>query len=140
MFVILGTVENWVYKNLTSSILLELIWLYIVLRRKKEQDQVLLIVHMSPVLWLDKNPLRGQVDALRDEKTLLFRIFVVIILFSCIHFYIFLYKSLPLMVMKKIAMYWNLCCNKPYVWNHTIRKFDFSILKYDISLKLQTIT
>lgn len=46
-----------------------------ILRRKKEQDQVLLLVHMSPVLRLDKNLLRGQVAALRDEKTLLFRIF-----------------------------------------------------------------
>lgn len=57
--------------------------LHMTLRRKKkkEQDQVLLLVHMSPVLRLDKNPLRGQVAALRDEKTLLFRIF-------CCYYYI----------------------------------------------------
>jgi len=59
---------------------------------------------MSPVLRLDKNPLRGQVAALRDEKTLLFRIFVVIILFSCIPISIFLFfsiKAATMMIKKK---------------------------------------
>lgn len=115
--------------------------LYMILRRKKEQDQVLLIVHMSPVLWLDKNPLRGQVDALRDEKTLLFRIFCCYYFIQLHSFLYFFYKSLPPMMTKNIAMYWNLCCNKPYVWNRfTIREFEFNILKYDVLLKLQTIT
>jgi hypothetical protein len=59
---------------------------------KKEQDQVLLLVHMSPVLRLDKNPLRGQVAALRDEKTLLFRIFCCYYFIqSYSYFYLFIF-------------------------------------------------
>lgn len=71
-----------------------------ILRRKKEQDQVLLIVHMSPVLWLDKNPLRGQVDALRDEKTLLFRIF-------CCYYFIQLHLLFIFYVKAFLHWWWR---------------------------------